>query len=80
MQSPDAVSRTSNVDRYLRAPQAAAFLGLSKATLAKFRCLGGGPVFHRAGARVILYRTADLIEWAEKSGPCRNTAQADGAF
>jgi predicted DNA-binding transcriptional regulator AlpA len=46
----------------LDADAAAAFTGLAVATLAKLRCLGGGPAYIKLGRRV-LYRRADLSEW-----------------
>lgn len=52
---------------YLRAGEAAAYLGLSKNYLAKSRMeppLCDGPVFSRMG-HVILYRRADLDAWVE---------------
>jgi hypothetical protein len=50
---------------------------LSKNYLAKLRCLGGGPRFHKFGSRV-LYRQPDLMEWAESrlSDSMANTADA----
>jgi len=49
-------------------------IGLRKATLAKMRCMGGGPVFVKAGRRV-LYRRSDLITWLN-ARRVRNTAEA----
>lgn len=50
-------------DNAMLDPQAAENLtGLAVATLAKWRCVGGGPVFVKAG-RKVLYRRADLIDW-----------------
>src|SRR6185312_15217515 len=43
-------------------PQAARYIGLSVATLAKARCWGGGPVYLRLG-RKIAYARADLDAW-----------------
>ena len=48
----------------LRTREAAAYLGLSKPTLERFRTLGGGPKFAKLGAAV-RYRKADLDEWLE---------------
>jgi len=44
-------------------------------TLAKFACLGGGPVFHHIG-RKPGYLPADLDAWVQSrcSGPLRNTS------
>jgi hypothetical protein len=55
-----------NVSEYASAimlPLAASeYVGLSYATLAKLRCLGGGPVYIRMG-RKIGYQRADLDDW-----------------
>lgn len=68
--------------KYLRSPDAAAFVrkkfGFGAArTLAKLRCLGGGPPFRKIG-RLVVYSPADLIAWAEgKMGPRqRSTSEA----
>lgn len=50
---------------YLRAPEAAQCLGLSTSTLAKMRLRGDGPVFRKAGPRVVLYARADLESWLD---------------
>lgn len=49
--------------RYLRAPEAAAHLGFSFHTLAKHRCYGTGPRYHKLGGR-IAYTVEDLDAWA----------------
>jgi predicted DNA-binding transcriptional regulator AlpA len=46
----------------LRTPQAAAFLGLSPATLAKWRVYGMGPRYRKLG-RAVVYDPADLRVW-----------------
>jgi hypothetical protein len=43
-------------------PEAASYLNLSSASLAKMRCMGGGPVFIRLG-RKIGYQRPDLDDW-----------------
>ena len=48
----------------LRTPEAAAYLGLSAATLAKWRVVGSGPRFHKLG-RVVVYDPADLRAWLD---------------
>ncbi len=40
--------------------QTAAFLGVAPATLARWRCKGGGPAFLKLGPRRILYDMRDL--------------------
>lgn len=47
---------------YLRVPQAADYLGLSKSALDKFRCYGGGPAYAKLGSTVV-YQQADLDAW-----------------
>jgi predicted DNA-binding transcriptional regulator AlpA len=44
--------------------QAALRLGLARATLAKYRVVGGGPPFVKIGAKV-LYPLAALDEWLD---------------
>ena len=44
----------------MRAPQAAAYLGLATSTLAKMRLRGDGPQFIKAGPRVVVYDLHDL--------------------
>ena len=46
--------------RYLRAPAAAQYLGLSASTLAKMRLRGDGPPYSKAGPRIVVYDLADL--------------------
>ena len=46
--------------RYLRAPAAAEYLGLSVSTLAKMRLRGDGAAYSKAGPRVVVYDIADL--------------------
>lgn len=50
--------------QYLTTPEAADFLRLSPRTLEKQRVLGGGPRFHKFGARVV-YALTDLRAWAD---------------
>ena len=47
---------------YLRVPQAAEYLGLSKSALDKMRCYGGGPTYAKLGTTVV-YQAADLDAW-----------------
>jgi predicted DNA-binding transcriptional regulator AlpA len=48
----------------LDARRAAAFLGVSISTLAKWRVSGKGPRFVKLGSKVA-YRTSDLEDWLE---------------
>lgn len=60
----------------LRAPAAADYLGLSASTLAKMRLRGDGPLYMKAGPRVVLYDVADLEAWLE-SRKRRSTSEPD---
>jgi predicted DNA-binding transcriptional regulator AlpA len=60
-------------NRRLRAPEAAAYLGLAPSTLAKMRLRGDGPPYHKAGPRVVVYSLADLEDWL-KAGRRRSTS------
>ncbi|MDX0426823.1 helix-turn-helix transcriptional regulator [Sinorhizobium medicae] len=46
----------------IRVKEAAAYVGLSKSSLDKLRCFGGGPQFFKLG-RAVVYSTADLDAW-----------------
>lgn len=46
----------------IRVRDAADYVGLTKSTLDKLRCLGGGPVYMKLG-RSVIYSTADLDNW-----------------
>lgn len=58
----------------LRAPEAAAFVGLSSSTLAKMRLRGDGPVYSKAGPRIVIYDRSDLEQWLERQKR-RSTSQ-----
>ncbi|MEJ1140290.1 helix-turn-helix domain-containing protein [Stenotrophomonas sp. CCNWLW162] len=45
--------------------EAAAYLRLKPATLAWYRCHGGGPKYVRVGPKLIRYRMGDLREYAK---------------
>lgn len=49
--------------KHMRAAQAAEYVQLSPATLAKMRLRGDGPKFIKAGARVVLYAQDELDRW-----------------
>ena len=61
---------------YLRVPQAAEYLGLSKSALDKFRCYGGGPAYAKLGTTVV-YQAADLDAWvaARRIEPANDNGQ-----
>jgi hypothetical protein len=50
--------------RYVRTPIAADYIGLSRRSLEKLRCIGGGPRFFKRG-RSVLYAIADLDAWVQ---------------
>ena len=58
----------------LKSPDAAHYLGLTESTISKWRMSGRGPVYIKAGARVLYDRT-DLDSWLE-TNKRQNTAQA----
>ncbi len=51
--------------RFVRTPQAAAYLGLSHRTLEKHRTYGTGPAYRKLGGRVV-YAVEDLQAWADR--------------
>lgn len=46
----------------IRVKEAAEYVGLSKSSLDKLRCFGGGPRYFKLG-RAVVYATADLDIW-----------------
>ncbi len=52
-----------DVHRRLRVPEAATYVGLSSSTLAKMRLRGDGPVYSKAGPRIVVYDVRDLDAW-----------------
>ena len=56
---------TEKQKRVLRAPEAAAYTGLSESTLAKRRLYGQPPAFLNLGGRAIGYAIDDLDAWLE---------------
>lgn len=59
----------------LRAHDAAAFLGLSPNTLAKWRVYGQGPRYRKLG-RAVVYDPADLREWLDAQARRSTSATA----
>jgi predicted DNA-binding transcriptional regulator AlpA len=55
--------------RFLRAKEAAVYIGLSTRTLEKHRTHGTGPKYSKVGGRV-LYAVSDLTAWAERGARC----------
>jgi predicted DNA-binding transcriptional regulator AlpA len=65
-------------DAVLDAVAAASFTGLAVATLAKLRCIGGGPEYLKLGRKVV-YRRSDLANWLN-ARRVANTTQAAISF
>lgn len=61
-----SLSVTADPGSYLRPKDAAKFVGLSKNTLCTLRSKCKGPKYSRQGARVIVYKVADLQAWHER--------------
>jgi hypothetical protein len=75
----------ANLDALLTRSQTGACLReegfpVADKTLATLACRGGGPPYHRFGARV-LYRWRDALDWARSrlSAPLNSTSDADAA-
>jgi predicted DNA-binding transcriptional regulator AlpA len=64
----------THVQRLLRPPEAAPYIGLSVSTLAKQRLRGDGPKFVRLSPRAVGYLQADLDEWIA-SRRCLSTSE-----
>ena len=56
----------TNLSRRMRAPEAARYIGLAPSTLAKMRVRGDGPLYAKAGPRVVLYSQNDLDDWLKQ--------------
>jgi predicted DNA-binding transcriptional regulator AlpA len=54
---------TDESDTRMRPREAAEYLRLSESTLAKMRMRGGGPLYVKAGPRLVLYRQSSLDGW-----------------
>ncbi|SUS06442.1 Transcriptional regulator (fragment) [uncultured Defluviicoccus sp.] len=54
------IREDSLAGRKLRPPEAAAFLGMSTSTLAKWRVYGRGPPFSRLSRGLVVYDERDL--------------------
>jgi len=51
---------------WLRAIQAAHYLGVSRSTLAKWRMRHAGPPFHKLGSRLTYYLRPEIDQWLAK--------------
>ena len=52
-----------NSEQRLWASEAAAYLRVSRSTLAKWRMRAEGPPFHRCGQRLVYYYKSEIDEW-----------------
>ena len=68
----------SNNESYMRTPQAAEYLGVKPATLAKWRHLGRGPKYTKAGS-IALYSKLTIDEWAAANTVQSTAEVADAA-
>lgn len=59
----NAIDSSTPPSPLLRPPAAARYVGLSVDTLARYRRIGGGPVFVRLSASAVAYLVADLDAW-----------------
>ena len=50
---------------FLRATEAAEYLGLTRSTLEHYRWAGGGPNYRKHGG-LVFYHIDDLNEWSER--------------
>lgn len=57
----------------LRTGEAASFLRVSTATLARWRMVGSGPAYIKSGPRIVVYRKSELLNW-QNSRVCQSTA------
>ena len=73
MEQIKAQRRAREGTDFLNTPQASAFLGLSEATLCKWRVRGTGPGFVKFGGSV-RYSLAALNRWADEQ---RRTSTSD---
>jgi predicted DNA-binding transcriptional regulator AlpA len=58
----------------LRTPQAAEYLGVSAATLCKWRVFGGGPRYKKLG-RAVVYDPAELRDWLDARSQVSTSAE-----
>jgi hypothetical protein len=58
----------------LRTADAARYVGLSGSTLEKLRISGSGPVYQKAGTKIVVYRVDDLDAWLASG---RRTSTSD---
>jgi hypothetical protein len=66
--------RRAEAAQYLREAHG---IPCAPATLAKYACVGGGPVFRKASGKFPIYSREDLDAWANSrlSKPVRSTSE-----
>lgn len=74
-EAPAAVVFTSP---WMTTEEAAAYVRLSARTLEGLRNKGGGPAYHRQGARTVFYHRDDLDAW-RRQGRAEHTTQERAA-
>lgn len=62
----------------IRTPQAAEYLGVSAATLCKWRVFGGGPGYKKLG-RAVVYDPVDLRDWLDSRSQVSTSVNAASA-
>jgi predicted DNA-binding transcriptional regulator AlpA len=67
------------IQRRLRTPQAAEYVGLSASTLEKLRLSGDGPPYEKAGTKIVVYRVEDLEGWLNSRRRRSTSDQQTGA-
>ena len=60
------MSEDTRPQPWLRTRQAAELIGCSPRTLERYRVVGGGPPYHRAGPRLVVYAREDLEAWLRR--------------
>jgi predicted DNA-binding transcriptional regulator AlpA len=61
----------------LRAVKAAAYLNVSRSTLAKWRMRGEGPLYHRCGPRIVYYYRDEIDAWLAQCDQREQRAAAE---
>lgn len=62
------------MDHKMRTYEAARYVGLSAATLARMRVRGDGPTYAKAGPRIVVYAKGDLDAWLG-ARTCQSTTE-----
>jgi predicted DNA-binding transcriptional regulator AlpA len=64
----------TEINKKMRAPEAASYLQMAASTLAKLRCYGGGPRYAKLGPRLVVYDPKDLDTWVANR-LCHSTSE-----